>query len=51
MDEIHRQKATLLGKFTDAQAAQIKNNAWRAIAAKISAVSNVGRAADEIRRK
>ena len=51
VDEIHRQKATLLGKFTDAQAAQIKSNAWRAIAAKISAVSNVGRTVDEIRRK
>ena len=51
VDDIHCQKNILLSKFTDAQAAQTKNNAWRAIAAKVSAVANVGRTADEIRRK
>ena len=36
-------KSTLLGKLSDVHAAQTKNDAWRAIAAMISAISNVGR--------
>ena len=51
VDEMQKNKSTHLGKLSDAQAAQTKNDAWRAIAANISAVSNIGRTADEIRRK
>ena len=51
VDQMQRNKSTLLGKLSDVHAAQTKNDAWRAIAAMISAISNVGRTADEVRRK
>ena len=50
-DEIQRNNITLLSKFSNAQASQTKNDEWRAIAAMISAVSNVGCPVDEIRHK
>ena len=43
VDQMQRNKSTLLGKLSDVHAAQTKNDAWRAIAAMISAISNVGR--------
>ena len=39
VDQMQRNKSTLLGKLSDVHAAQTKNDAWRAIAAMISAIS------------
>ena len=51
VNQMQRNKSTLLCKFSDVQAAQTKNDAWRAISAMIIAVAKLGSTTDEMRRK
>ena len=51
VNQMQRNKSTLLCKFSDVQAAQTKNDAWPAISAMIIGVAKLGSPTDEMRRK